>query len=200
MHPTTGRPRSTAADEAIRTATLELLAEGPEAVTFEGVALRAGVAKTTVYRRYRTRGELLFRTLLHDRPRPAPDTGSLRGDVRALLEGFTAVFRSDAGRRGVFGIIDALERDEDFRDGYIAGFMQAEHAVADAVVRAAVARGELSRPLAAARVRAIVIGPALIHCALYRDRPAPALLDELTEEALGALRAAAQRGPDPVGA
>jgi AcrR family transcriptional regulator len=55
-----GRPRSASADQAITTATLALLAEqGPRGVTVESVAQRSGVAKTTIYRRYRDRRELL---------------------------------------------------------------------------------------------------------------------------------------------
>lgn len=54
-----GRPRSPEADEAILTAARELLAEGGlHNLTVEGTALRAGVAKTTIYRRYPSRLDL----------------------------------------------------------------------------------------------------------------------------------------------
>jgi AcrR family transcriptional regulator len=54
-----GRPRSPEADEAILAAARELMAEGGLAqLTVEGTAQRAGVAKTTVYRRYPSKLDL----------------------------------------------------------------------------------------------------------------------------------------------
>ncbi len=59
-----GRPRSTEADEAIAHAALALLGEtGFEGVTVEAVAARAGVAKSTVYRRYPGKPELLVEVI-----------------------------------------------------------------------------------------------------------------------------------------
>lgn len=58
-HPKPGRPRSPQADEAILAAAREMLAEGGlHNLTVEGTALRAGVAKTTIYRRYPSRLDL----------------------------------------------------------------------------------------------------------------------------------------------
>ena len=55
-----GRPREARADRAIRSATLELMAEhGVQALTMGDVATRAGVGKATIYRRYRSKDELV---------------------------------------------------------------------------------------------------------------------------------------------
>ncbi len=70
-----GRPRSGEADRAITAAALRLLAErGPARVTVEGVAEYSGVAKTTIYRRYRNRRELLHASLrsVAELPEPSP--------------------------------------------------------------------------------------------------------------------------------
>ncbi|MCH9020821.1 MAG: helix-turn-helix transcriptional regulator, partial [Proteobacteria bacterium] len=77
-----GRPRDPEADRAILQATIELLAEiGFSAMSIEGVAARSGVAKTTIYRRFDSKLELVLnamnRSLAIDE---IPDTGSLRGD------------------------------------------------------------------------------------------------------------------------
>lgn len=59
-----GRHRSSRADAAIAAATLRLLAEsGYEALSMEGVAAAAGVAKSTLYRRYASKAELVVATL-----------------------------------------------------------------------------------------------------------------------------------------
>lgn len=61
---TTGRPRSAEVDERIITATLEVLAEvGPDAFNVEAVALRAGVGKAAIYRRYDGRDHLVAAAL-----------------------------------------------------------------------------------------------------------------------------------------
>lgn len=60
-----GRPRSAEADDAVLRAALDLIAEsGVEGVSIEQAAKRAGVARTTVYRRYTTRDELVIAALL----------------------------------------------------------------------------------------------------------------------------------------
>lgn len=55
-----GRPRSIHADQAILQATLDLLAEvGYQSMSIEAIASRAGVGKTTIYRRYTSKEELV---------------------------------------------------------------------------------------------------------------------------------------------
>ena len=59
-----GRPRSLAADEAIRDATLELLAtEGYANLTMSGVAAQAGVSTATLYRRWTSKLDLVIAVL-----------------------------------------------------------------------------------------------------------------------------------------
>lgn len=77
QHPRRGRPRQQEVDERLRAAVLDLLrTRGPVAVTMEAVAERAGVAKTTVYRRHANRAELLGSVL-----------SRAVGDVKALPDG-----------------------------------------------------------------------------------------------------------------
>ena len=82
-----GRPRSAQADQAILRATLEELAElGIEAMSIEGVAARAGVGKTTIYRRWPSKDELIKAavSVVHIQT-PIPDTGHLRDDVFLMV-------------------------------------------------------------------------------------------------------------------
>ena len=60
-----GRPRNTEADRAVLSAALDLIAEaGVEGVSIDQAAKRAGVARTTVYRRYATRDDLAVAALV----------------------------------------------------------------------------------------------------------------------------------------
>jgi AcrR family transcriptional regulator len=96
-----GRPRSQEADRAILAAARQLLAEGGlAAMSFEEVAARSGVAKTTIYRRWTSRGALALDAFLTDfqAQQPLPDTGTLRGDLLAALRAWIrSVTRTSAG-------------------------------------------------------------------------------------------------------
>ncbi|SED30856.1 DNA-binding transcriptional regulator, AcrR family [Streptomyces misionensis] len=95
--PHTGRRRNEAARRAILDAALGLLADADGApVTVETIARAAGVGRQTLYRWWPSKGAVLLDALLDRAAQdvPAPDTGSLRDDLRALV---TATF--DAAQR-----------------------------------------------------------------------------------------------------
>ena len=83
-----GRPRSVEADQAILHATLRMLGtQGVAGTTIEGVAADAGVGKTTIYRRWPTKTDLIRASISDIVPRgDPPDTGSMAGDMAALAE------------------------------------------------------------------------------------------------------------------
>jgi len=83
-----GRPRSEKADQAILDATLRMLGtQGVAGTTIEGVAADAGVGKTTIYRRWPTKTELILAAISNIvPPGDPPDTGSMAGDMAALAE------------------------------------------------------------------------------------------------------------------
>jgi AcrR family transcriptional regulator len=83
-----GRPRSAEAEQAILNATLRMLGtQGVAGTTIEGVAADAGVGKTTIYRRWRTKTDLILAALSDIVPSgDPPDTGSMAGDMAALAE------------------------------------------------------------------------------------------------------------------
>ncbi|WP_371481678.1 TetR/AcrR family transcriptional regulator [Kitasatospora sp. NBC_00315] len=109
----TGRPRDPAVDEAIRRAAVELTEQhGYRGLSMEGIAALSGVSKQTVYRRYRSKGEVVLDALAGYATHhlPTPDTGSLRGDLTALL---TATFE---GQRGVIGTLNRALAAEALQD------------------------------------------------------------------------------------
>jgi AcrR family transcriptional regulator len=85
----------------------ELVEGGYGSFTIEAVAERAHTSRPVVYRRWTTREELMLAAIRHQgvgNPGPIPDTGSLRGDVIALVEygnkhrlGVAAVFSAQLG-------------------------------------------------------------------------------------------------------
>jgi AcrR family transcriptional regulator len=83
-----GRPRSAEAEQAILDATLRMLGtRGVAGTTIEGVAADAGVGKTTIYRRWPTKNDMILAALSDIvPPGDPPDTGSMAGDMAALAE------------------------------------------------------------------------------------------------------------------
>src|SRR5689334_4788709 len=83
-----GRPMSTGADAAILDAAGAcLMRDGFQRLTVEAVAAEAGVAKTTVYRRYKNATELARVAIEHfHRTMPPVDSGSTRADLETLLQ------------------------------------------------------------------------------------------------------------------
>ena len=83
-----GRPLDPEIDDAIvRAAAAVLVEHGIQRMTVPGVAAAAGVAKTTVYRRYATPVELALAAIARmNAAAPDPDTGSARADLVQLLE------------------------------------------------------------------------------------------------------------------
>jgi AcrR family transcriptional regulator len=94
-------------DDRITAGALDLLrAEGPRAVTVEGVATRAGVAKTTIYRRYRDRDEVLAAALASlAQPAPPKDRTALAPVVEWVVGQCRAIIEDGIGAGGVSALL-----------------------------------------------------------------------------------------------
>jgi AcrR family transcriptional regulator len=147
--PHTGRRRNEAARRAILTAALDLLADADGApVTVETIARAAGVGKQTLYRWWPSKGAVLLDALLDRAAQdvPAPDTGSLRADLREL-----AVATFEAAQRAPSGpALRTLVR-EAARDAHLAELMREFTQSRRAAVRAVLERGRERGELAADR-------------------------------------------------
>jgi AcrR family transcriptional regulator len=92
--------RSARVRASVIAATLTELADrGYSGVSLDGVAVRAAVHKTTVYRRWRTKEALVLDAMLEQASQTVavPDTGSLRGDLLELARRSAAIQTSPAG-------------------------------------------------------------------------------------------------------
>ena len=95
-----GRPRDPSRDGVIRAAILRLLADvGYGALTMDAVASEAGVGKATIYRRWRTKQDLVVDTIsdLNRAGATPPDTGSLEGDLREVMHQMVAMIAGPTG-------------------------------------------------------------------------------------------------------
>jgi AcrR family transcriptional regulator len=175
----TASRRSARAHAAILTATTDLLAEaGYGALTIEGVASRAGVGKTTVYRWWSTKAALVIEAVSAALPMPGqPDTGDLRHDLLTAVRRVVDTFaRTPAG-----AVIPALAADvmsdpqlaEQFRDQLIR---PRRSAVVEILLRAA-ARGELPQDVDTDLLLDVYAG-AVFYRILISGEPVTGLLAE----------------------
>jgi len=144
-------------------ATLAKLAStGYGALRIEDVATCAGVNKTTVYRRWPTKEELVRAALLSmtGHRMAAPNTGSLRTDILAMARSMVALVGSCEGQ-GLFRMILAAGPDSELMA--IAKSLKKSHeSVPRSVIEAATARGELASG-SEAMLMFNVLWPAIHH-------------------------------------
>lgn len=142
---TGGRIRNADAHEAILTATAELLEEvGYAGVTMEGVAARAEVAKTTIYRWWKSKGMLAMEAYAHAvaARMPEPDTGSLREDLTLFVAELYRVSQHPFRVRTLQGLMAEAQLDAGFAPVFQQWTGQ-RRAVVRAMFERAVDRGEL---------------------------------------------------------
>ncbi|WP_414167926.1 TetR/AcrR family transcriptional regulator [Streptoverticillium reticulum] len=115
----TGRPRSAEADRAILDATRAALVElGWGKLTMGDVAARAGVAKTTLYRRWAGKNELVVDAVaaLFDEHLELPDRGSLQADVEGVVLQFASLLERPETKTALMAVVAESTRDAALRD------------------------------------------------------------------------------------
>ena len=166
-----GRPRNEACTGEILEAALHLVAEvGIAGLTMDAVAQRAGVGKATIYRRWTSKEALMLDAWMSCVRKPeAPDTGTLQGDLEALLGGIDSPL-SDRELQRVFPqMIAAAKVNPDVADAYRA-FVEQRRAPMRAVLLRGVERGEIDPALDLEVVQDLVIAP-LMYRWIVTDAP-----------------------------
>ncbi len=178
-----GRPRSAAAATAILAATRAALVElGWSKLTLGDVAARAGVAKTTIYRRWPGKNELVVDAVaeLFDELE-LPDRGSLAADIEGVVLQFAAILDRPEARSGLMAAVAESTRDEALRKRISDSIVERQKRLVLQGRNRAQARGELppepSDPEDAARTVDLifdVVAGAVVHRTLVSGRPADA--------------------------
>jgi AcrR family transcriptional regulator len=188
-----GRPRSVEADRAILEAAAQILAErGLSGMSIEEVAARAGVGKTTIYRRWTSRGALALDAFLaqFQSQQPLPDTGTLRGDLLAALRAWIrSVTRTSAGPI-LAGLIAEAQRDPQLGVAWrerVVEQLRAQHRI---MLDRAVARGEIPVGTDQEVVLDLIFGAAY-HRLLHGHQP---LTDSFASKVVDVVVAGIQKG------
>jgi AcrR family transcriptional regulator len=180
-----GRPRDTALDTAIANATeAVLLSHGYAAVNIDRVAKLAGTTRAAIYRRAKTRGELVV-ALLVSRfgVDPAPDSGTLREDLRLLQELQRNFFNDPVIRAALAGVLSDAHADDDLDAAFYERFMAPRRASVAAMLARAADRGEIPLPAQPSVVSDLLTGPLLLRAVMPPIGPIEDILLDATVEA-----------------
>ncbi|MGW2922315.1 TetR/AcrR family transcriptional regulator [Streptomyces angustmyceticus] len=178
--------------EAIRAAVFaELAAAGFARMSIEGIARRAGVGKTAVYRRWRSKLHLVLDVVsaVAAAGMPTPDTGSLPGDVRMLLEVAARALRHPMASQIVPDLLAEAARSPELAAALKAALHDSQEGVAAAVVARAVERGELPPDVDPRLALDLLTGPLYWRLLVTRDELPKGYLDALSASVVVALGA-----------
>jgi AcrR family transcriptional regulator len=133
-------------EQAILSAVIELLGEvGYEGMTMDAIAARAHASKTTIYKRWPGKPELVRASVdsyIAGRLAVGVDTGSLRGDLMALMAALRGHL-TDEFLAMMSGLVHAMRKDPELAAA-LWSQLAVGHAAALPVISRAAARGELS--------------------------------------------------------
>ncbi|MGJ7020799.1 AcrR family transcriptional regulator [Streptomyces griseorubens] len=179
--------------EAIRTAVFEeLAAVGYARMSIEGIARRAGVGKTAVYRRWRSKLHVVLDVVsaLAVQGLPAPDTGSLEGDLRLLYEVTSRALRHPVASQILPDLQAEAARNPEIAEAVQKALREGQDGVAKGIVTAAQERGEIGAGVDHTLALDLISGPLYWRSVVIRSPKLPkGYLDGLTRATAQALKA-----------
>ena len=141
-----GRPRDSKREAAISEAAISLVQEvGYERTTIEAIALKAGVSKATIYRRWKNKQEVIANAVsCHAFSQtPSIDTGNLRDDLVELLLAKVKVLKGPDGAV-IASIMSAANTDSELAKAIPHSVRNGESQVHEVILERAIKRGEIS--------------------------------------------------------
>jgi AcrR family transcriptional regulator len=180
-----GRPRDNALDTAITDATKSvLLSDGYAAVNIDRVAKLAGTTRAAIYRRARTRGELVVGLLVSQfGSDPAPNTGQLSRDLLRLQQLQRDFFSHPVIKAGLAGVLSDFTTDDNLGTVFYERFMAPRRRSVVAMLARAVDRGEIAPVKHPDIVSDLLTGPLLLRAVLPTVGPMDDVLLTATVEA-----------------
>jgi len=168
----------------------ELVEHGFDGLNVEGVALRAGVHKTTVYRRWGNKGELVAEALRDaaDSSLTIPATGDVADDVRAICHAVLDTMRSPAGVAAVRALASGGDATSEIV-AFIGDFFDDRVRQVGPVVARAVDRGQLPAGTDPGLLFRHAAAPMYYRTLIMRERLTTADADLAADAAVAAARA-----------
>jgi AcrR family transcriptional regulator len=190
---TTRPSRRARSERAILQATRALIAEvGVRGLTIEGVAARSGVAKTTIYRRWRDRDELalaaVWTDLVNGLPEPA-DIGGTREELIAFVEPLITILRSPLMGGVIRGLASEIAANSKLSQRYRAQFIEPRLEQLGLVISRGIERGDVRTDTNVRLVHEMLVGPAFYRLLFSAQPLDDGLASRVTDAVLRAFAA-----------
>ncbi|MDX3107273.1 TetR/AcrR family transcriptional regulator [Nonomuraea angiospora] len=185
--------------KAIVEATLDELAEqGYARLSMEAVARRAGVGKSALYRRWRSKREMTISAIAEFSMERVvvPDTGSLRGDLRASLDSLLAWLTHPRFSRIMPDLVTEVARDPELAEVVEAMVGTPKRERGAVMLQRAIKRGELPPDTDLELALDLIAAPVYWRLVVRSVEPGAGYLDRLTDMILRALNGTAAGRPD----
>lgn len=167
-----------------------LLRDGYAGVSVERVAATAGVAKTTLYRRWPSKAEMVFALVVHaDTVTPPADTGTLHGDLEALTEHVVGLLAAPAARQAFPGMIADLRADPVLAARFQQTVITIQRELVGRLLERAHDRGELALVPDPADVHAQLLGTVFAWLYLMEDTVPTDLAGRISTALMATIRA-----------
>jgi AcrR family transcriptional regulator len=164
-------PRAERSRQAILEATRELLGEegGVRALTVEAVAARSGVAKTTIYRRWRDKWGLALDAVMIDMlPRFADpvDVGDTRKELVTFINSIVKYLAAPPGGPAMQALVSEIATEPELARAYRERVVEPRRAQLEPVIHRGIARGDLRSDTDVRLVHEFLLGPVFYRLLL----------------------------------
>ncbi|MFD0773433.1 TetR/AcrR family transcriptional regulator [Streptomonospora algeriensis] len=167
----------------------ELAKHGYGRLSIEAVARRAGVGKTAIYRRWSSKLQMVVEVVSAAAVKvmPVPDTGTLSGDIRELLDAGAQAMRHPLASQIVPDLLAEAARNPDIAETLESTLRETQQGISAVMIANAVERGDLPPDTDVELALDMVFGPLYWRVAVTRSPVSEDYLDDLAEGATAAL-------------
>jgi AcrR family transcriptional regulator len=189
--PGRGRPRHPDTDRAILGATFRQLVEvGYGGLSVESVAASAGVAKTTIYRRYPTKRDLVIAALQMELPFPGglPPAADTKSALRAVIQLIVHAMVDSGAIRILGSLLVEANREPDLLALFRERLLEPRRAFVLGLLERGIERGEVRPDIDPLVVTEMMAGAIFGHHAILGQPTSDAWLDALIDHVWAAIR------------
>jgi AcrR family transcriptional regulator len=184
--------RSSRSEAAILAATRELLSKGGvRELTVEGVAARAGVAKTTIYRRWRSKDDLALAVLIDmvQTVVAVPELADTRAELITLVQGAVRILSKTLMGSVMQGLVSELASDSELARNFRTHVVSLRLAEVERLIQRGIDRGDLRTGIDVTLTHDLLFGPVYYRLFLSGEPLDKSLAVRIVDAVLPAIRA-----------